>query len=204
MQVLSELMHALSTDDPRRHEILRTLERALDCLDTNDIAATAGAARAVRRRCPGTPGQRRAHTSSVRLATRTSTPPGFGPNAKPSARPPEPSPMSRRWRRNTPSSYSPARRPSNTPGSRRSIPSYIKRIQRAVGQSAVDSGRRHVGRSRRQPPRRRVPGPAARRRVSGSSWTNSATTARASGCPTRSAIRPPSRSWRAWPGCDGS
>ena len=47
VQVLSELMHALSTDDPRRHEILRTLERALDCLDTNDIAATAGAARAV-------------------------------------------------------------------------------------------------------------------------------------------------------------
>jgi alpha-mannosidase len=47
LQVLSELMHALSTDDPRRHEILRTLERALDCLDTNDIAATARAARAV-------------------------------------------------------------------------------------------------------------------------------------------------------------
>ena len=47
LQVLSELMHALSTDDPRRHEILRTLERALDCLDSNDILATACAARAV-------------------------------------------------------------------------------------------------------------------------------------------------------------
>ena len=47
LEVLSELMHALPTDDPRRHEILRTLERALDCLDTNDVAATARAARAV-------------------------------------------------------------------------------------------------------------------------------------------------------------
>ena len=47
VQVLSELMHTLSTDGPRRHEILRTLERALDCLDTSDIAGTARAARAV-------------------------------------------------------------------------------------------------------------------------------------------------------------
>ena len=45
LEVLSELMHALPTDDPRRHEILRTLERALDCLDSNDVAATARAAR---------------------------------------------------------------------------------------------------------------------------------------------------------------
>ncbi len=62
----------------------------------------------------------------------------------------------------------------------------------------------HVGRGRRQPARRRGAGPAARPSASGSSWTSSGWTARACGCPTRSATRRPSRSWPGWPGCAGS
>ncbi|MGI5230217.1 alpha-mannosidase [Actinoallomurus sp. CA-142502] len=45
VEVLSELMHELSTDDPRRHEILRALERMLDELDIHDVAGTAARAR---------------------------------------------------------------------------------------------------------------------------------------------------------------
>jgi alpha-mannosidase len=45
MQVLGELMAELSTGDPRRHEILRALERALDVLDPHDVSGTAAAAR---------------------------------------------------------------------------------------------------------------------------------------------------------------
>lgn len=43
--VLSSLMHALPMDLPRRHEILRALERMLDVVDPEDIAGTATAAR---------------------------------------------------------------------------------------------------------------------------------------------------------------
>ncbi|MDF3289962.1 alpha-mannosidase [Streptomyces silvisoli] len=46
IEVLSELMHELPMDDPRRHEILRALESALDALDLHDVAGTAVAARA--------------------------------------------------------------------------------------------------------------------------------------------------------------
>jgi alpha-mannosidase len=46
MEVLGQLMAELSTNDPRRHEILRGLERALDVLDPHDVAGTATAARA--------------------------------------------------------------------------------------------------------------------------------------------------------------
>src|SRR5919112_5519054 len=45
--VLSQLMHELSTGDPRRWNILRALERAIDVLDMQDIPGTAAAARAV-------------------------------------------------------------------------------------------------------------------------------------------------------------
>src|SRR5919112_5149977 len=44
---LGELMYELSTDDPRRWNILRALERAMDALDLQDIPGTAAAARAV-------------------------------------------------------------------------------------------------------------------------------------------------------------
>jgi alpha-mannosidase len=45
LEVASELMHELSTVDPRRHELLRALESALDALDIADVAGTAAAAR---------------------------------------------------------------------------------------------------------------------------------------------------------------
>ncbi|TWS26004.1 alpha-mannosidase [Tsukamurella sputi] len=43
---LNGLMHELPFDLPRRHEVLRALERMLDAVDPHDIAATAGAGRA--------------------------------------------------------------------------------------------------------------------------------------------------------------
>lgn len=42
---LSGLMHELPMDQPRRHEILRALERMLDALDPEDVAGTAAAGR---------------------------------------------------------------------------------------------------------------------------------------------------------------
>ncbi|MCP9205811.1 alpha-mannosidase [Streptomyces sp. NEAU-Y11] len=46
IEVLSELMRELPADRPRRHEILRALENALDALDLHDVPGTAAAARA--------------------------------------------------------------------------------------------------------------------------------------------------------------
>jgi alpha-mannosidase len=45
LEVLGELMHELPVDGPRRWEILRAVERALDALDLDDVPATAKAAR---------------------------------------------------------------------------------------------------------------------------------------------------------------
>ncbi len=45
LEVLDELMRQLPTDQPRRFDILRAVEHALDALDLTDIAATAAAAR---------------------------------------------------------------------------------------------------------------------------------------------------------------
>ncbi|MEN3304166.1 MAG: alpha-mannosidase [Micromonosporaceae bacterium] len=45
MDVLAELMRELAVTDPRRHEILRALERSLDALDLSDIAGSAAGAR---------------------------------------------------------------------------------------------------------------------------------------------------------------
>ncbi|GLW12300.1 alpha-mannosidase [Microtetraspora sp. NBRC 13810] len=46
VEVLRDLMAELDVADPRRHEILRALERMLDALDLHDVGATAGQARA--------------------------------------------------------------------------------------------------------------------------------------------------------------
>ncbi|MCI3238468.1 alpha-mannosidase [Streptomyces spinosisporus] len=46
VEVLSELMHELPMDRPRRHEILRALEDLLDALDLHDVSGTAARARA--------------------------------------------------------------------------------------------------------------------------------------------------------------
>ena len=45
-EVLDQLMRELPTDSPRRHEILRALERMLDRLDLHDVHGTAADARA--------------------------------------------------------------------------------------------------------------------------------------------------------------
>jgi alpha-mannosidase len=45
MEVLGQLMAELSVSDPRRHEILRALERALDEIDVQNVSGTAKAAR---------------------------------------------------------------------------------------------------------------------------------------------------------------
>jgi alpha-mannosidase len=45
LQVLRELMVELGEHDPRRHEILHALDRALDLLDLDDISASAAAVR---------------------------------------------------------------------------------------------------------------------------------------------------------------
>jgi alpha-mannosidase len=62
IEVLAELMIELDVHDPRRHEILRTLERALDTLDMHDVAGTATAARAVLAPALARPAHASAHT----------------------------------------------------------------------------------------------------------------------------------------------
>lgn len=62
IEVLAELMAELDLRDPRRHEILRTLERALDALDLHDVAGTATAARAVLAPALARPAHASAHT----------------------------------------------------------------------------------------------------------------------------------------------
>ena len=89
---LSGLMHELPMELPRRHEILRALERMLDVMDPDDVAGH-GSRRAGRPSpgsWPGRPTPRR--TSCSPPGTRTSTPPGSGPSGKPSANAPAPSP----------------------------------------------------------------------------------------------------------------
>jgi alpha-mannosidase len=46
LEVLGQLMHELPVDGPRRWEILRAIERALDTLSLDDVPGTAAAARA--------------------------------------------------------------------------------------------------------------------------------------------------------------
>ena len=64
IEVLSGLMHELSTEDPRRHEILRALERMLDVLDLHDVPGTALEARAQLAHMLARP----AHASAHRLS----------------------------------------------------------------------------------------------------------------------------------------
>ncbi|MFF8960739.1 alpha-mannosidase [Streptomyces sp. NPDC014894] len=65
LQVLSELAAELSEHDPRRHEILHTLDRALDALDLDDVSGSAAAARAVLRPSLARPAHASAHTLSA-------------------------------------------------------------------------------------------------------------------------------------------
>ncbi|GGN44008.1 alpha-mannosidase [Streptomyces kronopolitis] len=65
IEVLSELMHELPVDGPRRHEILRALEDLLDTLDLHDVAGTAAAGRAVLAEVLGRPAAASAHRVSA-------------------------------------------------------------------------------------------------------------------------------------------
>ncbi|MDP4505602.1 alpha-mannosidase [Nonomuraea turcica] len=65
VEVLRELMAELPIGDPRRHEILRALERSMDALDIHDVAGTAGAARACLTGVLSSPAHAGAHTISA-------------------------------------------------------------------------------------------------------------------------------------------
>ncbi|KAF5993334.1 MULTISPECIES: alpha-mannosidase [Streptomyces] len=65
VQVLRELMLELGELDPRRHEIMIALDRAMDALDLDDISGTAAAARAVLAPTLAKPAHASAHTLSA-------------------------------------------------------------------------------------------------------------------------------------------
>ena len=58
LEVLRELMLELGEHDPRRHEILHALDRALDALDLDDVSGTRGGGRARRLAAGRWPGPR--------------------------------------------------------------------------------------------------------------------------------------------------
>ena len=65
LRVLRDLMLQLAETDPRRHEILRALERALDALSLDDVSGTAAAARARLADTLARPAHASAHTISA-------------------------------------------------------------------------------------------------------------------------------------------
>ncbi|AGP59752.1 alpha-mannosidase [Streptomyces rapamycinicus] len=65
VQVLRELMLELDAHDPRRHEIMTCLDRALDALDLDDVSGTAADARAVLRTALDRPAHASAHIMSA-------------------------------------------------------------------------------------------------------------------------------------------
>lgn len=65
LSVLRELMLELAVGDPRRHEILRALEKALDLLDAGRVPVAAPAARAVLAPMLARPAHASAHTLSA-------------------------------------------------------------------------------------------------------------------------------------------
>jgi alpha-mannosidase len=64
VQVLRELMLELGEHDPRRHEIMHTLDRALDLLDLDDISGSAAAVREALAPALARPAHASAHTIS--------------------------------------------------------------------------------------------------------------------------------------------
>jgi alpha-mannosidase len=65
LEVLSQLMHELAVDGPRRWEILRAIERALDTLSLDDVPGTAAAARGELAPVLATPAHASAHLVSA-------------------------------------------------------------------------------------------------------------------------------------------
>ncbi|MEU8865404.1 alpha-mannosidase [Streptomyces umbrinus] len=64
VQVLRELMLELGEHDPRRHEIMHTLDRALDLLDLDDVSGTAADVRAALKPALSKPANASAHIVS--------------------------------------------------------------------------------------------------------------------------------------------
>ncbi|MEU8566961.1 glycoside hydrolase family 38 C-terminal domain-containing protein [Streptomyces pathocidini] len=65
LEVLGELMHELPVDAPRRWELLRAIERALDAVDLQDVNGTAAAAREQLAGVLATPAPASAHRISA-------------------------------------------------------------------------------------------------------------------------------------------
>ncbi|MES4905753.1 MULTISPECIES: glycoside hydrolase family 38 C-terminal domain-containing protein [unclassified Streptomyces] len=65
LEVLGQLMHELSPDSPRRWQILRAVERALDAVDLQDIGGSAAAARAALAPALAAPASASAHRVSA-------------------------------------------------------------------------------------------------------------------------------------------
>ena len=65
LEVLSQLMYELPVDGPRRWEILRAIERALDTLSLDDVPGTAAAARGELAPALATPAHASAHLVSA-------------------------------------------------------------------------------------------------------------------------------------------
>jgi alpha-mannosidase len=65
VEVLDQLMRQLSTDSPRRWQILRTLERAMDAIDLTDVAGSATAVRDVLAPALAAPAHAGAHVASA-------------------------------------------------------------------------------------------------------------------------------------------
>ncbi len=203
LEVAGELMRELSTSDPRRHELLRALESALDALDHADIAGSAAAARARLAGALSRPAHASAHTLSavghahidsawlwplretVRKTART-----FANVTALAADYPEfvfacSQAQQYAWVADR-------------------YPEIYRRIQDAVKAGQwIPVGGMWVEADGNLPggealARQLVHRQAVLRRRS-SAWT-----APACGCPTRSATPPPSRSWPGWPGWSGS
>ncbi|MFJ1805853.1 MULTISPECIES: alpha-mannosidase [unclassified Streptomyces] len=64
LQVLRELMVHLGEHEPRRHEIMHALDRAMDTLDLDDVSGSAAAVRAVLAPVLASPAHASAHTIS--------------------------------------------------------------------------------------------------------------------------------------------
>ncbi|WP_075731884.1 alpha-mannosidase [Streptomyces acidiscabies] len=64
VQVLRELMVELGEHDPRRHEIMHALDRAMDALDLDDVAGSASAVREVLKPVLAKPANASAHVIS--------------------------------------------------------------------------------------------------------------------------------------------
>ncbi|MEV7238958.1 glycoside hydrolase family 38 C-terminal domain-containing protein [Streptomyces sp. NPDC051020] len=65
LDVLGELMHALPEADPRRWQLLQTIDRALDAVDLQSISASAPAAREILRPALSAPAAPSAHRISA-------------------------------------------------------------------------------------------------------------------------------------------